>query len=106
MRMTTDEALVARLASSAPVASVLGRLPSTVLGALLPGCPLLALSPGGPPANEDWRGSYPPIASSLYVTLEFLRTIDQQPFEGDAYAELLERRSRTDIGVAGPMLDR
>ncbi len=97
MRMTSDEALVARLLATSPVIA-LGRLPRRVYDELVPGCPLLSII-GGPPLAESWRVQYPPLEGSLYDQLEFLREISPAPLNpATAYHELCARRASCEVG--------
>ena len=106
MRMTDDESLVARLATTTTPGSVLGRLPQEIFNDLVPGCPLLAILRSGQPLADSWRDHYVPSPSSLYATLLFLRSLDSRPLEDvDAYRELLNRRTELEEPLSGPMLE-
>jgi hypothetical protein len=106
MRMTSDEALVARLSTTTSPATALGRLPADIFKDLVPGCPLLALQHSGPPIAPSWRSHYKPVKGSLYATLLFLRSLDSRDL-GDinAYQELINRRQILEGDTSGPMLE-
>jgi hypothetical protein len=106
MRMTDDEALVARLSTTTSPATALGRLPGEIFKDLVPGCPLLALQHAGPPVVASWRSYYSPIKGSLYSTLLFLRSLDSRDLgDIDVYQELIDRRQSLEGDASGPMLE-
>lgn len=106
MRTCDDELQVLPFLAVEPgtraASAALGRLLSSHPVRLVGGCPLISFVAGAE-LDPEWRDACPARPSSLWASLQFLRTLyGPDPTAEDPYEELetLRRREESDLGAA------